>query len=488
MPIRLPVSEDAKRLREFFQAAGYSSEGVLQVFGSKITPCPNAKCLQPMLDCTGEKNLLNLLFRWFLIGNGVGISDAESLVDTQILDLLIGCGALQRNGQSLEPCMMIVPFRDLLVASDVYQKLHSAESYDYVLTVGPTADSLFNFVIRQECENALDLCSGCGVHGVSMGKHAKRVTTTDLNAYAPAFSSFNAALNGVTNVHCLAGDGFNAVAGEKFDLIVCNPPFVMSPSKEFLYRDNAMDLDQFVRGLVEQAPTYLENGGFFQMILEWVEVEGQTWQERLSSWFAKLPCDALVLLANTDLAETYAKKRVNEMHEMQHGDYADEVQEWTDYYRRFQVKAIHGGLIVLRRKNEPGWVRFERIAEDRGPIGDYVLATFAAEDFLRSHEGIGITDARFRLTDNLQLIQKSMLSNLGWQPVDSKIEFKGGWQGKVELDHVAANILAHFDGSKTVSELNQIFAESIKLDPANTLDEFCTLTKHLLSHGVLRIG
>ena len=176
------------------------------------------------------------------------------------------------------------------------------------------------------------------------------------------------------------------------------------------------------------------------------------------------------------------------MHQGKTGDYSEDVKQWTDYYRHFGVSRIHGGLVVLRRKDTPGWVRLERIAQDRGAIGDYVLATFAAEDFVRTHGSAeSMLACRFRLTEGLRLIQKSTVSDNRWQPFETMAEFTGGWQAKTELDLIATNILAQFDGIGTVEELNDRFAKSVNAEPSSTIEQFCGLIRHLLRHGVLRV-
>ena len=43
-----------------------------------------------------------------------------------------------------------------------------------------------------------------------------------------------------------------------------------------------------------EAPRYLEENGVFQMICEWVEVEGEPWEQRLQSWTAGSGCDVFV--------------------------------------------------------------------------------------------------------------------------------------------------------------------------------------------------
>ena len=74
--------------------------------------------------------------------------------------------------------------------------------------------------------NVLDLCTGSGVLAVVAAlAGAATVTAVDASHRSVLAARFNARLNGV-RVRALRGDLFDPVAGERFDLIVSNPPYV----------------------------------------------------------------------------------------------------------------------------------------------------------------------------------------------------------------------------------------------------------------------
>jgi release factor glutamine methyltransferase len=74
--------------------------------------------------------------------------------------------------------------------------------------------------------NALDLCTGSGALAVVAAlAGAATVTAVDASRRAVTAARFNARLNGV-RVRALCGDLFEPVAGERFDVIVSNPPYV----------------------------------------------------------------------------------------------------------------------------------------------------------------------------------------------------------------------------------------------------------------------
>src|SRR3954462_442084 len=83
-------------------------------------------------------------------------------------------------------------------------------------------------VLRREAPGAdvLDVGTGSGILAVSAGlAGARSVTAVDVSRRALLAARVNGALNGV-RVRTRRGDLLDAVAGERFDVIVSNPPYL----------------------------------------------------------------------------------------------------------------------------------------------------------------------------------------------------------------------------------------------------------------------
>jgi release factor glutamine methyltransferase len=118
----------------------------------------------------------------------------------------------------------------------------------------------------------LDLCSGSGALAVRAALRGRRdVTAVDVSRRAVATVRLNARLNGV-EVRAVRGDLFDAVAGERFDAIVSNPPYVPAPSDELPARgpQRAWDAGRDGRALLdricERAPEHLRPGGVLLIV------------------------------------------------------------------------------------------------------------------------------------------------------------------------------------------------------------------------------
>lgn len=120
----------------------------------------------------------------------------------------------------------------------------------------------------------LDIGTGSGCVAIALAKRLPEsvVTAVDLSPDALALACSNAALHGV-DVTFLQGSFFEPVAGQRFDLIVSNPPYIRSGDlatlqeevrdfEPWLALDGGDDGLDACRVLVAEAPQYLEPGGW----------------------------------------------------------------------------------------------------------------------------------------------------------------------------------------------------------------------------------
>jgi release factor glutamine methyltransferase len=118
----------------------------------------------------------------------------------------------------------------------------------------------------------LDLCAGSGALAIRAALGGPRVVTAvDVSRRAVLAIRLNAALNRV-RVRALRGDLFGAVAGERFDAIVSNPPYVPAPTDQLPVRGRARAWDAGHDGralldrICDRARTHLRPGGLLLLV------------------------------------------------------------------------------------------------------------------------------------------------------------------------------------------------------------------------------
>lgn len=485
--LKLPASSEARRLYEFFLDANYTEEGLYTALDTAAPPLPQLRNMPQFLDRTRQTTRFNHLVRWFLLSLPVEREAAAETIPKWFLQTCLDIGMLRLENDGYAPNVLMVPYGQMLIASDPYAKLESATPFDHVLTVNPAARHLLNFTIRKPEQTTLDLGTGCGIQALAAATHSEDVVATDLNPRATAYAEFNARLNGFDNIQCYTGDLFAPVEGRRFDLIVSNPPFVLAPSKRFLYRDNDMELDQFCRQLAREAPAYLNEGGYFQMICEWINLKGQTWQERVAEWFKGAPCDVWVLKHYTRNPWAYAQTRLRETFQDSPEQDAATYAEWMDYYRREGVEMMHGGLITMRRRSKGIWLKIEELNETIAePVGDAILQRFAARDFLEAHAaGEQLLAVSPRLSPQVRLEQECEWSENRWRTLSLRLRLTKGLRHVVGVDKDVADFLAKLDGKHTLGQLIEDLTAQVEAEPAQVRTECLGVVRLMIERGFL---
>lgn len=235
---------------------------------------------------------------------------------------------------------------------------------DHVLGIGGASLSLLGQTIRERVDSALDLGCGCGIQALYLATHCGRVVATDLSARAGALTQFNAALNGAP-IDVRVGSLFEPVSGESFDLIVSNPPFVITPDTVRAgagfheYRDGGMQRDELVGSLIRSAPDHLAPGGTLQILANWEIPAGadpdRLWSSRVEDWLSGLGVDAWVVQRDALDPAQYAEMWIQDSggRRMSHEAFERGYAAWLRDFTAAGVGAIGMGFLAVRRP-EPG--------------------------------------------------------------------------------------------------------------------------------------
>ena len=272
--ISIPSKSVLSRIRKIFNRYEYTEKAIqdsMKSYGSApITNVDNTT--------TPVEILINLFVRSVVLET----EDLSSILKPADIEEWTKAGLIQVDNAKITSLITLMPHQGLLIASDKNWGQIASTDREVVMGLTSSTTYLSELTIRRASRSTLDLGTGTGIQALLAAKHSKEVIAVDINPRALAFARFNAELNEITNVEFIEGDMFEPVKDRKFDLILCNPPFSVSPDFHCLYRDNPLEGDEFVSRLVRKIPEYLQEGGYGQIICNWEEHADCQWETRLS--------------------------------------------------------------------------------------------------------------------------------------------------------------------------------------------------------------
>ena len=488
-PFRFTDAGDYRRLRDALESVDYRDGPIAGLLGSNYADLKTNK-LPVLLRRTRDGSPLATLVRLFVLGVAVDQSAVGAALPTVKAEWLAERGLVRIDGDQVEATVQLRCYQGLIVAFDFLRRHGEALSPAYVMGISPSSLTLGGLTVRRRCRNALDLGTGSGIQAFFAAQHSDRVIATDKNPRAVEIARFNAAFNGLPQIECREGDLFEPVAGETFDLIVSNPPFIISPDNVYYFLHSGKTGDEVCRTIAREAGTYLEPGGFCQFLANWTEIEGEAWRDRLAGWCEGTGCDALVLKRGSQAPDAYAAIWI----ETEGGEeaFAKAFDVWMDYYERLGVQAISSGLISLRKRADGGagtrqpWFWAEDSPDSMTfPAGIDVLAMFEAQDFLRAHPGDEVLGQRFRLSPDARLDAQSRPAEEGWEYVTTQLRRDTGlhWMGGIDV--FGAEMLGRCDGTRTIGELLDELATMVEMDRSDQAPVWVAVVRRLTERGFL---
>ncbi|MCD6639306.1 MAG: class I SAM-dependent methyltransferase, partial [Nocardioides sp.] len=386
-------------LREALLAADFTYDRVAERLGEQAHGALARNETMPGLRRTGSGDALDTLIRLFLLQTPVSHDEADRALPG-LVDRLAVAGLLEQTvgevGARLDCRPYATEDRDLWVVSDLTPGLDGAPvavGAEHVLGISSASTSLAQLTLREPVGSALDLGTGCGVQALHLAGHADRVVATDVNPRALWMTRLNAALNGA-DVDVRDGSFFEPVAGEAFDLIATNPPFVISPAtgERLVYRDSGLPGDRVVEHIVRTGPDHLTEGGWLQVLANWAIRADQPWDERLAGWL-RPDCDALVVQRETLDAAAYVELWLKDSGHHGGPEYAARYDTWLSWLEQEGITAVGFGWINVRCGGSGRHDLQEWPYDVEQPIGPAILEWGAAasdlaglsdEDLLRA--------------------------------------------------------------------------------------------------------
>nr|WP_243075928.1 methyltransferase [Microbacterium sp. SS28] len=507
-PLPLPVPDSAlcDALADDLRGAGYRAAAIRAAWGDVADDAIARGLRFPAVRALeGRTDPLAVLARLFVLGMPQTAAHVASALPRTGVDGLIGLGIAQAEGDGIRPLALVRPqsFADEAgdgewwIASDLDEAaLGGPLPEDHVLGVGGASTTLAALQLPTPAQRGLDVGTGCGIQALRARRNLAEVVATDISVRALRFAGLNALLNGVEAIELREGSLFAPVAGEEFDRIASNPPFVITPRVKgvpaYEYRDGGMLGDDLIAEFVRGVGAHLAPGGVAQLLGNWetrADVDGM---DRVRGWVAAspVPLDAWVIERESLDPLAYAELWIRDGGTVP-GDpeFARLAQAWLDDFAEREVSAIGFGYVLLRRPvtGEPTLARYERVGEARtgAGLGRHLAEALGAHDALAPLDDDGLAASVLQVSAHVTEARHHMPGEEAPRVIELR---QGGGLGRtIAADPALAALVGACDGDLAVGVLVDAIADLLEVDAGELRADLLPKVRELVFTGFLAL-
>lgn len=507
--VTLPVPDPATAaaLRADLTAAGYTADAVRAAWGALSDEAVGHGLHGPALTALGDRaDPVAVLCRLLFLGVAVEVDAVAAALPTCGAGGLVRLGLARLDEGIVVPLALLRPqdFTDdrgtgqWWIASDLDEAaLHGALPTGHVLGVGGASLTLAGLQLPGPGGRVLDVGTGCGIQALRARHGADAVVATDISERALRFTALNALLNGVDGIETRHGSLFDPVAGEQFDRVVSNPPFVITPRvagvPEYEYRDGGMAGDDLVAAFVQGVGAVLAPGGVAQLLGNWEYRDGAPGDglDRVRAWVAASPEPLDAWVVERELLDPlgYAELWVRDGGTVPGSpEYARLIEAWLADFAARGVTGIGFGYLLLHRpaSGTPSLARYERIAQPvTGALGPYLLEAITVWQRLEGLDDAGLAATVLSVAGDVTEARHHVPG--AESPSVIELRQGGGFARTIEVDPALAALVGACDGDLPAGVLIDAIAELLEADAGALRRDLLPRVRELAFTGFLRL-
>lgn len=503
----LPEPDPAvcRSLAADFRDAGFTAEALRDSWGAAADDAIARGLRSPASRALGDRtDALAVLGRLLVLGMPQAAASVEHAVVRAGVEGLARLGLVAVVGDEVRPLAVVRPqsYADASgsgqwwIASDLDEAaLGGPLPEDHVLGVGGASQTLAGLQLPTPAGRGLDIGAGCGIQALRARAQIGHMVATDISARALAFTRLNALLNGVDGIETRLGSLFEPVAGEQFDRVVSNPPFVITPRiadvPAYEYRDGGMVGDDVVAAFVTGVGAHLTPGGVAQLLGNWETRDGVAGLERVREWVeaSSMPLDAWVVERESLDPLSYAELWVRDGGTLPGTPgFTRLVDAWLDDFAARGVSHVGFGYVLLRRPAEgvPTLARYETLhtALAGEGIGTHLAAALEAHDRLAAMDDAGLAASILVVAPDVTEARHHMPG--AEDPTIIELRQGGGFGRALGVDPGLAALVGACDGDLPVGVLVDAIAELLGADAGALRADLLPRVRELLFTGFLR--
>lgn len=482
------------QLRVSLATAAFTVSGVEALVGHEEHLALARNETTPAWRKTADGSALSTLVRLWPLQAPVPRAHAEAALPG-LVEPLCAAGVLERSGEEVRASIDIRPYadddRDWWIVSDLAPGLDGAGRRmraDHVLGVTSATTTLAQIVVRDEGRSALDLGTGSGVQAMHLSRHVSHLVATDVNPRCLRLAAMTAALNDV-ELDLRLGNLYEPVAADRFDVIVANPPFVVSPGTQerLVYRDSGLPGDEVVRRVVTQSAAHLEDGGWCHVLANWVHGRDEPWHERVGGWVAATGCDAWVVQREVTDAARYVELWLDDAGLHGAPDYTRRYDAWLAWFGAQHIEAVGFGWLSLRNagRDTPVATVEDWPFEVMQPLGPHVRSWAGLVDLLHRRDDDNLLAARMLTAPDV--VEERVGRPGDVDPTAIVLRQRLGMRRARLVTTAVAAMVGACDGELTLGQIASALAGLLDSDAVSVRAELCTASRQLILDGILTL-
>ncbi|MDR5698779.1 DUF7059 domain-containing protein [Agromyces aerolatus] len=366
---------------------------------------------------------------------------------------------------------------------------------DHVLGVGGATTTLSGLLLQRPATRTLDLGTGSGIQAMHAARFSERVIATDVSARALAFARFTARLNGISSIEFRLGSLYEPVAGETFDRIVSNPPFVITPRRDgvpaYEYRDGGLVGDALVEAVLRGAAERLAPGGIAQFLANWELHEASEGLDRVAAWLDDAGLEYWLIerevLDPARYAETWIRDGGTRAGS---AEFEPLYEAWLADFAARGVTGVGFGYVLLRKPADdavPRMRRTERLhgpaGEDPGGLGAHLASVLDADDLVLALDDDAVRGLTFEVAPDVTEERHH------WPGAESPtvilLRQGGGFGRVIDAGTALAALVGAADGTLPAGVLADAIAELLEVDAEALWAELAPQVRDLVHAGML---
>lgn len=480
--------------------AGWTRATIAQHLGERALAALDRDVAVPASLACADGGQIHQLTRLFWLGEGLGIKELQVALPTVFRDGEMPpevAAYLVSRADSWFCRWQIVPVDvpshlttaagghidadTVWIASSPGALQGARHAEHFVMGVGGATRTLAALAAYKPGQTVLDLGTGSGIHAILAALSGARVVATDISESALEMAHFNAEINGVGGAIDFRIGSLFEPTPERFDVVVSNPPFVITPAAarqrvgRLDYRDAGLVSDQLSAQVVRALAEHLTDTGRAWMLTNWEIADTAQPYAPVKTWAGttldlhlvmreQLPVTAYIEMWLRDGGLTPA-----------HPDYADSYRVWLEDFDARGVTHIGMGYLAAGRGD--GVV----LAQELRGIAPANLHAYME----RIWGGLRLTELAQMAPVATDVVEHRFFYPGADEPWIIKFTQTNGFGEEVQADTALAGFMSVADGELTTAQIVCALAELLSEDEDMLMDNLIPKVALLKQLGML---